>query len=139
MAVGALTAGLEVADYSCAGVGGEPAASGGSGASGGSASGGSVSGASAASGGSGQTWGRFGQVDIAAPGDDILSAKNGGGYRRESGTSMATAFVAGVAALLWEQYPSSTGGEIWARLVQQARRLAWPATDVGAGLCAVRN
>ncbi len=103
MAVGGLTAALEVAEYSCAGSG-------------------ESTGASA------------GQVDIAAPGDDILSAKPGGGYRRQSGTSMATAFVSGLAALAWEQYPKASAGEIWAKLVQQARRLALPASDVGAGL-----
>ncbi len=79
-----------------------------------------------------------GQVDIAAPGDEILSAKPGGGYRRQSGTSMATAFVAGLAALMWEQYPKASAGEIWAKMVQQARRLALPASDVGAGLGYVR-
>ena len=85
------------------------------------------------------TGGPGGQVDIAAPGDNILSAKPGGGYRRESGTSMATAFVAGVAALLWEQYPAAGAGDIWARLTQQAWRLNLPAADIGAGLCALRN
>jgi len=75
-----------------------------------------------------------GQVDIAAPGDNILSAKPGGGYRRESGTSMATAFVAGAAALLWEQYPSASAGDIWAKLVQRARRLGLASTAVGSGV-----
>jgi len=103
LAVGALTQGIEVADYSCAGT--------------------DVAG---------------GQVDIAAPGDNILSAKPGGGYRRESGTSMATAFVAGVAALLWEQYPQAGAGDIWAKLMQQARRLSLPASEVGGGLVYVR-
>lgn len=79
-----------------------------------------------------------GQVDIAAPGDNILSAKPGGGHRRESGTSMATAFVAGVAALLWEQYPQASAADIWVKLTQQARRLTLPASDVGVGLVYVR-
>lgn len=79
-----------------------------------------------------------GQVDIAAPGDSILSARPGGGYRRESGTSMATAFVAGVAALLWEQFPQAAAGDIWVKLLQQARRLSLPASEVGGGLVYVR-
>lgn len=40
-------------------------------------------------------------VDIAAPGKDILSTWPGGGYNLMSGTSQATAFVSGVAALLY--------------------------------------
>ncbi|MBE9136139.1 S8 family serine peptidase [Nodosilinea sp. LEGE 07088] len=39
------------------------------------------------------------QVNIAAPGVDILSAWPGGGLRSLNGTTMTTPHVAGVAAL----------------------------------------
>ncbi|WP_456430194.1 S8 family serine peptidase [Rhodocaloribacter sp.] len=51
-------------------------------------------------------------VDVAAPGDDILSTTLGGGYGTSSGTSMATAFVTGVAALLWAAHPELTMPEV---------------------------
>ncbi|MDQ3276719.1 MAG: S8 family serine peptidase [Bacteroidota bacterium] len=75
-----------------------------------------------------------GQVDIAAPGVDIYSSWKGKKHRTISGTSMATPFVAGIAALLWEKYPKATPAEIWMKLVQLARRLNLPAADVGIGL-----
>lgn len=43
-------------------------------------------------------------VDVAAPGEDILSILPGDRYGKSSGTSMATAFVSGAAALILGQY-----------------------------------
>ncbi|HEY4290324.1 MAG TPA: S8 family serine peptidase [Puia sp.] len=85
-------------------------------------------------GGKGGTRRKMGPVNIAAPGDNILSAHIGGGYAVESGTSMATPFVAGVAALLWQQYPGASAREIWDKLIGQAQPLAGSVADVGAGL-----
>jgi subtilisin family serine protease len=51
------------------------------------------------------------QVDIAAPGVNIISAFPGGGLRSMSGTSMATPHVAGVAAL-WAQRQIEMTGRI---------------------------
>ncbi|ASS77112.1 hypothetical protein CIG75_04335 [Tumebacillus algifaecis] len=46
-------------------------------------------------------------VDIAAPGNAILSTARGGGMTTMSGTSMATPVVAGVAGLVWQRYGTS--------------------------------
>ena len=55
-------------------------------------------------------------VEVAAPGVDVLSVKAGGGYVRESGTSMATPHAAGAAALEWEAHPRSSAKTIRTRL-----------------------
>lgn len=76
-----------------------------------------------------------GQVDLVAPGVDILSAfPMPQRSARLSGTSMATPHVAGLVALWAEANPKATATEIWTLLTQHARRLPLLATDVGAGL-----
>ena len=57
----------------------------------------------AAFSGRGFTWNnQFIKPDLLAPGVDILSCEPGGGYAVRSGTSMATPFVTGTAALLMQ-------------------------------------
>jgi subtilisin family serine protease len=51
-------------------------------------------------------------VDIAAPGENILSTMPGGGYGWMSGTSMAAPHVAGAAALVWSQNPSMSYSQV---------------------------
>jgi thermitase len=51
-------------------------------------------------------------VEVAAPGVDILSAWNDGGYLTASGTSMAAPYAAGVAAVVAGRYPAG-GPSLW--------------------------
>jgi subtilisin len=76
-----------------------------------------------------------GQVDIAAPGVDIYSSwKSPSNYNIISGTSMATPYVAGIAALFREAYPRASASDVWMYLTQNAIRLELNSSDVGAGL-----
>jgi cell wall-associated protease len=51
-------------------------------------------------------------VDVFAPGTDIYSAYPNNEYEYSPGTSMAAPAVAGVAALLFSQYPSLTASQV---------------------------
>jgi subtilisin len=76
-----------------------------------------------------------GEVDVAAPGVAIRSAwPRPALYRTDSGTSMATPYAAGVAALLAEANPSIRGRDLLNLLTQCAKPLTLPVRDVGAGL-----
>ncbi len=67
-------------------------------------------------------------VDISAPGVDILST-TAGDYEEESGTSMASPHVAGVAALIWSARPSLSVAELEAVLRASAADLGDPGRD----------
>src|SRR5262249_19666193 len=69
-------------------------------------------------------------VQLAAPGDEILSTANDGTYVFKSGTSMAAPMVSGVAALMAAANPSLGAADLRALLLQHATRSTLP---VGAG------
>jgi subtilisin family serine protease len=62
------------------------------------------------------------QVDLFAPGVDILSTIPGGGFERISGTSMAAPVVSGVAALLMSYFPQLTAKDVKRILIETAAR-----------------
>jgi thermitase len=55
-------------------------------------------------------------VEVAAPGVDVLSTVRGGGYSTLSGTSMATPHVSAVAGVLRQLFPSDSAAAIRNRL-----------------------
>jgi subtilisin family serine protease len=71
-------------------------------------------------------------VEIAAPGVDILSTAPGGGYQTMSGTSMATPHVSGVAAVVMKQ-KNLTAAQTRALLTSTADDLAAPGRDTCFG------
>lgn len=87
--------------------------------------------------------------DLAAPGVDIVSAAPGGGYDTRSGTSMATPFVTGSAALLMQwgivrgNDPFLYGEKIKAYLIRGAGHLEvlteYPNPQIGWGTLCLRD
>jgi subtilisin family serine protease len=61
-------------------------------------------------------------VDIAAPGDQILTSDLGGRFTRRSGTSFAAAYVTGAAALLAAAHPDASATSLRAALIASSRR-----------------
>ncbi|MBH5335584.1 S8 family peptidase [Streptomyces pactum] len=59
-------------------------------------------------------------VDLYAPGEDIVSARSGGGRTTLSGTSMAGPHVAGAAALALGAHPAAHAERIRGRLIGRA-------------------
>ena len=77
------------------------------------------------------------QIAVCAPGVDIRSSYRDGTYALWSGTSMATPWVAGGAALLLAKSPTSTRSQVIDRLESTARAI-WKQNpslrcDLGSG------
>ncbi len=66
------------------------------------------------------------QVDLFAPGKDIVSLEPGNQYSVNDGTSLASPIVSGVAALVWSHYPSLTANELKQILMQSAYKVRKP-------------
>jgi thermitase len=72
-------------------------------------------------------------VEVAAPGVDIVSTWRNGGYNTISGTSMATPHASGVAAVIRALNPSLTASQAVARLGSATDDLGPPGRDPSFG------
>ncbi|MBB4639672.1 S8 family peptidase [Longimicrobium terrae] len=61
-------------------------------------------------------------VDVFAPGVDVLSTVTDGGYERNSGTSMASPVVAGLAATLLSYFPELTAAQVRQIIMESSTR-----------------
>ncbi|WP_350279078.1 type VII secretion-associated serine protease mycosin [Kribbella sp. HUAS MG21] len=73
-------------------------------------------------------------VDISAPGGGVLAATRVRGHRYYDGTSFATGFVSGTAALVRAADPRMPAAEVAARLLATATPAPGPADQYGAGV-----
>ncbi len=80
-------------------------------------------------------------VHIAAPGKDILSTWLNNAYREASGTSMATPYVSGVAALIIANEPKITMEKLRAKLLSSADKIDSLSGKVenGGRVCAANS
>ena len=72
-------------------------------------------------------------LDLAGPGQAVLSLLPGGGYIERSGTSMAAAMVSGLAALVLGRHPEFTPQQVRGALTSGALDLGALGWDMFAG------
>lgn len=73
------------------------------------------------------------QVEVAAPGVDILSTGLGQGYEISSGTSFSAPYVAGVAGLIRAAGPLLTNAQVRQLLIDTADDVEAPGFDTDTG------
>jgi subtilisin family serine protease len=73
------------------------------------------------------------EIDVAAPGEGVLSTYKGGTYAYGSGTSMACPHVAGTIALILEDHGSEDQSQVKTRLTATAHDITGTDKD-GSGL-----
>lgn len=71
--------------------------------------------------------------DLVAPAVDIISCKNGGGYTKLSGTSVATPMIAGAMCLLCEKNPNITPDEAKRKLLSVCKPISYNRNLEGFG------
>jgi parallel beta-helix repeat protein len=77
-------------------------------------------------------------IDVAAPGNDILSTQKGGGYTTMSGTSMAAAFAAGTAGLILSNTPTLSGKQA-GDILRSTARIMGGNEYIGMGVINANN
>jgi subtilisin len=76
---------------------------------------------------------RGAEVDLCAPGVNVLSTTKGGGYGNMSGTSMACPHVSGAAAVVWGAHRFATNEQIWNLLAYYVDNLGPAGWDANFG------
>ena len=72
-------------------------------------------------------------VTVSAPGDTIMSTMPNGQYAYDSGTSMASPHVAGLAALIWAQNPALKNSDIVKTIVAATDKYPASADPIARG------
>ncbi len=73
------------------------------------------------------------EVEVAAPGENILMCDTSNSYLTSSGTSFASPHVAALAGLILSERPSMTNAEIRQLIIDTAEDVDAPGIDVNSG------